>query len=256
MSATVRIPTILRTYTGGVGEVSADGSTLAEVLDSLEDNHPGIRARILDDSGALRRFVNVYVGDDDVRFIGGLDAQVAEGTKISIIPAVAGGAQRLAGAAARRNVGHGPRAFRHCSRQRRHLPARGRGAAQRAQDQSLDVVHLSADRRAGAQCHGPGVRDQRSGRGAGLPRPSRARTTAGRMRRARRFHRGLNAEQIFGGIDAIKLRSSMTLFAPPIPIKRSSNRSSTSISRAQIRRQSVEINARLADLPCIAHSSK
>ena len=65
MSATVRIPTILRTYTGGVGEVSADGSTLAEVLDSLEGNHPGIRARILDDAGALRRFVNVYVGDDD-----------------------------------------------------------------------------------------------------------------------------------------------------------------------------------------------
>ena len=91
MSATVRIPTILRTYTGGVGEVSADGSTLAEVLNSLED-HPGIRARILDDAGALRRFVNVYVGDDDVRFIGGLDAEVAEGTKISIIPAVAGGA--------------------------------------------------------------------------------------------------------------------------------------------------------------------
>ena len=96
MSATVRIPTILRTYTGGVGEVTADGSTLAEVLDSLEGNHPGIRARILDDSGALRRFVNVYVGDDDVRFIGGLDAQVAEGTKISIIPAVAGGAERRA----------------------------------------------------------------------------------------------------------------------------------------------------------------
>ena len=92
MSATVRIPTILRTYTGGAGEVTVDGSTLSEVLDSLEGNHPGIRARILDDSGALRRFVNVYVGDDDVRFIGGLDAQVAEGTKISIIPAVAGGA--------------------------------------------------------------------------------------------------------------------------------------------------------------------
>jgi molybdopterin converting factor small subunit len=93
MSATVRIPTILRTYTGGVGEVSADGSTLAEVLNSLEGSHPGIRARILDDAGALRRFVNVYVGDD-VRFIGGLDAKVSEGTKISIIPAVAGGAER------------------------------------------------------------------------------------------------------------------------------------------------------------------
>ena len=94
MAVQVRIPTILRTYTGGAGEVSADGDTLAEVLNSLEESHPGIRARILDDAGALRRFVNVYVGDDDVRFIGGLDAKVTEGTKISIIPAVAGGAER------------------------------------------------------------------------------------------------------------------------------------------------------------------
>jgi molybdopterin converting factor small subunit len=91
MSASVRIPTILRTYTGGVSEVSADGSTLAEILTSLESNHPGIRARVLDDTGSLRRFVNVYVGDEDVRFSGGLDAAVAEGAKISIIPAVAGG---------------------------------------------------------------------------------------------------------------------------------------------------------------------
>jgi molybdopterin converting factor small subunit len=91
MSASVRIPTILRTYTGGAGEVPADGSTLAEVLTSLEANHPGIRARILDDTGALRRFVNVYVGDEDVRFAGGLDAEVADGARISIIPAVAGG---------------------------------------------------------------------------------------------------------------------------------------------------------------------
>lgn len=91
MSASVRIPTILRSYTGGANEVSAEGSTLAEVLDSLEASHPGIRARVLDDAGALRRFVNVYVGDDDVRFIGGLEAAVADGTKISIIPAVAGG---------------------------------------------------------------------------------------------------------------------------------------------------------------------
>lgn len=91
MSASVRIPTILRTYTAGAGEVTADGGTLAAVLDSLESNHPGIQARILDDAGALRRFVNVYIGDEDVRFVGGLDAEVPDGTKISIIPAVAGG---------------------------------------------------------------------------------------------------------------------------------------------------------------------
>ena len=91
MTASVRIPTILRTYTHGAGEVTAEGSKLSEVLDSLEASHPGIRARILDDSGALRRFVNIYVGDDDVRFIGGLDAEIPDGAKLSIIPAVAGG---------------------------------------------------------------------------------------------------------------------------------------------------------------------
>lgn len=91
MSASVRIPTILRTYTGGASEVSAEGTTLAELLDSLEAKHPGLKARVLDDSGALRRFVNIYVGDEDVRFSGGLDAPVSDGAKVSIIPAVAGG---------------------------------------------------------------------------------------------------------------------------------------------------------------------
>ncbi len=91
MSASVRIPTILRTYTDGQNEVSADGGTLSELLDSLESNHPGIKGRIVDDTGALRRFVNVYVGDEDVRFVGGLEAEVADGAKVSIIPAVAGG---------------------------------------------------------------------------------------------------------------------------------------------------------------------
>ena len=91
MSATVRIPTILRNYTAGAAEVNADGATLAELLASLESNHGGIRGRILDDSGQLRRFVNVYVGDEDVRFSGGLEAPVPDGAKVSIIPAVAGG---------------------------------------------------------------------------------------------------------------------------------------------------------------------
>lgn len=91
MSASVRIPTILRSYTGGEKEVTADGSTLTELLDSLESAHPGIKGRIIDDTGALRRFVNVYVGDEDVRFVGGLEAEVVDGAKVSIIPAVAGG---------------------------------------------------------------------------------------------------------------------------------------------------------------------
>ena len=91
MSVSVRIPTILRTYTDGSSEVSAGGATLAEVLDDLEAHHTGIRARILDDTGALRRFVNVYVGNDDVRFLDGLGTPTPDGTQISIIPAVAGG---------------------------------------------------------------------------------------------------------------------------------------------------------------------
>ncbi len=91
MSVSVRIPTILRTYTGGASEVAAEGDTLAEVLDHLEASYPGIRARILDDQGAIRRFVNVYVGNDDVRFLDSLDTKTADGAQVSVIPAVAGG---------------------------------------------------------------------------------------------------------------------------------------------------------------------
>lgn len=91
MSVSVRIPTILRTYTGGASEVDAEGATLAEVLDDLDASYPGIRARILDDQGALRRFVNVYVGNDDVRFLDALDTKTPEGAQVSVIPAVAGG---------------------------------------------------------------------------------------------------------------------------------------------------------------------
>ena len=91
MAVTVRIPTILRTYTGGSAEVPAQGQTLAEVIDDLEANHPGLRARLLDDAGKLRRFVNVYVNDDDVRFADGLATAIPDGGNVSIIPAVAGG---------------------------------------------------------------------------------------------------------------------------------------------------------------------
>ncbi len=91
MPVTVRIPTILRTYTDGVSEVTAEGGTLAEVLDDLEQNHSGIKARVLDETGALRRFVNVYVGNDDVRFLEGLETPTPDGSSISVIPAVAGG---------------------------------------------------------------------------------------------------------------------------------------------------------------------
>jgi molybdopterin converting factor small subunit len=91
MSVSVRIPTILRTYTAGESEVKAEGATLRAVVADLETNYSGISARILDDAGKIRRFVNVYVGDEDVRFADGLDTPTPDGAQISIIPAVAGG---------------------------------------------------------------------------------------------------------------------------------------------------------------------
>ena len=91
MSVSVRVPTILRPYTQGASEVSAEGSTLTEVLDSLDTSYPGIKGRVLDESGELRRFVNVYVDDDDVRFAEGLQTTIKDGGQVSIIPAVAGG---------------------------------------------------------------------------------------------------------------------------------------------------------------------
>jgi molybdopterin converting factor small subunit len=90
-SISVRIPTILRSYTGGEAEVKATGSTVREVVADLDANYSGIAARILDDNGKIRRFVNVYVGEEDVRFADGLDTPTPDGAQISIIPAVAGG---------------------------------------------------------------------------------------------------------------------------------------------------------------------
>ena len=91
MSVSVRIPTILRSYTGGESEVTAEGGTLADVLDDLDSNFAGIKGRILDEGGELRRFVNVYVGNDDVRFLDNLGTPTPDGAQISVIPAVAGG---------------------------------------------------------------------------------------------------------------------------------------------------------------------
>ncbi|WP_055482726.1 MoaD/ThiS family protein [Sphaerimonospora mesophila] len=91
MSVSVRIPTILRTYTNGVAEVSGEGATLRDVLQKLDADYPGIGGRILDETGKIRRFVNVYVGEEDVRFAQGLDTPTPDGVQISVIPAVAGG---------------------------------------------------------------------------------------------------------------------------------------------------------------------
>ncbi len=91
MSVTVRVPTTLRTLTSGQSEVQVEGETVAAVLDALEAEHPGFKDRLLDDEGGLRRFVNLFVADDDVRFLKGLDTPVPAGETVSIIPAVAGG---------------------------------------------------------------------------------------------------------------------------------------------------------------------
>ncbi len=90
MAVEVRIPTILRTYTGGEKVVSAQGSSLQEVVSDLDASYPGIAERLMDESG-LRRFVNVYLNDEDVRFLDGLSTAVADGDSVTILPAVAGG---------------------------------------------------------------------------------------------------------------------------------------------------------------------
>lgn len=92
MAIEVRIPTILRTYTGGEKAVDASGDTLAALIDDLEANHPGIKDRLIEE-GDLRRFVNVYVNDEDVRFTGGLATEVSDGDQVVVLPAVAGGSR-------------------------------------------------------------------------------------------------------------------------------------------------------------------
>ena len=91
MSVKVRIPTQLRTLSGGAGEIAVDGASVGEVLTALEVAHPGFAERLYDESGALRRFVNVFLAEEDIRFLDGLATPVADGQTLSIVPAVAGG---------------------------------------------------------------------------------------------------------------------------------------------------------------------
>ena len=102
MSIDVRIPTILRSYTGGAKAVQGTGDTLADLLADLDAQYPGIKGRLITEEGALHRFVNVYVNDEDVRFLGALDAKVNDGDTVTILPAVAGGAFAFAAAHALR----------------------------------------------------------------------------------------------------------------------------------------------------------
>ena len=104
MAIEVRIPTILRSYTGGAKSVEGAGDTLADLLTDLDTRHAGLRGRLITDQGALHRFVNVYINDEDVRFLGALDAKLKDGDTVTILPAVAGGAFAIAAAAALANA--------------------------------------------------------------------------------------------------------------------------------------------------------
>jgi sulfur-carrier protein len=94
MAVDVRLPTVLRPHAGGLSTVSANGATIGEVLNDLVTRYPGMAGQVLTEDGALHRFVNVYVDDDDVRYLEQLDTKVADGATVSILPAVAGGCRR------------------------------------------------------------------------------------------------------------------------------------------------------------------
>jgi molybdopterin synthase sulfur carrier subunit len=91
VSISIRVPAQLRSLTGGAGEIAVEGSTVGEALKALDAAHPGFAGRLFDDAGQLRRFVNVFLTDEDVRFLDGLNTPVADGETLSIVPAVAGG---------------------------------------------------------------------------------------------------------------------------------------------------------------------
>ncbi len=93
MAVEVRIPTILRSYTGGEKSVQGSGETLSALLEDLESRHAGLRERLITADGGLHRFVNVYVNDEDVRFLGGLETKLSDGDSVTVLPAVAGGAR-------------------------------------------------------------------------------------------------------------------------------------------------------------------
>lgn len=91
MSVVVRLPSQLRSLVGGAGEVSVEATNVRDAINAVDTLHPGLASRVLDDQGALRRFVNVFVADEDVRFLDGLDTLVGAGQTVSLVPAVAGG---------------------------------------------------------------------------------------------------------------------------------------------------------------------
>ncbi len=91
MAVKVRIPTPLQSLTGGAAEVTAEGKTVREIIDDLERRYAGIKTRLCEENGEVRRFVNIFVNDEDIRFLNGLETEVKEGDELSVIPAIAGG---------------------------------------------------------------------------------------------------------------------------------------------------------------------
>jgi molybdopterin converting factor small subunit len=91
MTAVLRIPTVLRPAMGGATTIDVEGATIGDVLDRIGTDYPAVRGQLLNDDGTLHRFLNVYINDDDVRYLGGLDAKVADRDEITLLPAVAGG---------------------------------------------------------------------------------------------------------------------------------------------------------------------
>ena len=91
MAITVHVPTPLRTYTKGMGEVAVEGKTVGEVIDALERAHPGLKEKMCDATGKVRRFINIYANNEDVRFLQGVATELKDGDQISIVPAIAGG---------------------------------------------------------------------------------------------------------------------------------------------------------------------
>lgn len=91
MSVTVKVPTVLRKLAGGEDSIDAQGGTIAEIIADLEARHPGFNAKLYDDAGALRRFINIYVNGEDIRFLKGADTAVPDGAEVSIVPSIAGG---------------------------------------------------------------------------------------------------------------------------------------------------------------------
>ena len=191
MAVQVKIPTILRTYTGGEKSVPGDGANLAALLDDLETRHAGLKGRLITEDGALHRFVNVYVNDEDVRFTGSLDTALSDGDAVTILPAVAGGSPESsaggAGSARRRIDARADDPLRLAARGGRRHPAGRPAPAVAALDRHRRRARGPAVGQAGGPQpdrldQGPGGAGDDRGRRGGRPADARAARSWSRPR--------------------------------------------------------------------------